>query len=126
MTASTLEHVNITVSDLNRTAKMLSDIFGWHIRWQGPSIHNGQSIHVGSETDYIVIYSKGDKTQAGRSYDNVAALNHIGIIVDDLDSAERRVITAGYEPFSHADYEPGRRFYFRDHDNIEFEVINYD
>ena len=31
----------------------------------------------------------------------------------------------GYEPFSHADYEPGRRFYFLDRDGIEFEVISY-
>ncbi|MEM7190453.1 MAG: VOC family protein, partial [Pseudomonadota bacterium] len=23
------------------------------------------------------------------------------------------------------DYEPGRRFYFADHDGIEFEVVSY-
>ena len=33
---------------------------------------------------------------------------------------------AGFEPHSHADYEPGRRFYFRDHDSIEWEVVSDD
>ena len=31
----------------------------------------------------------------------------------------------GYEPCNHADYDPGRRFYFDDEDGIEFEVVSY-
>ena len=31
----------------------------------------------------------------------------------------------GLTPFSHGDYEPGRRFYFFDPDGIEYEVISY-
>jgi glyoxylase I family protein len=31
----------------------------------------------------------------------------------------------GLEPFGHADYQPGRRFYFLDADGIEFEVVSY-
>jgi len=52
-------------------------------------------------------------------------LNHIGVQVDDLDATEARVIAAGLLPFSHADYEPGRRFYFLDPDGIEYEVVSY-
>ena len=52
-------------------------------------------------------------------------LNHVGLVVDDLDAAEAVVIAAGLEPFSHADYEPGRRFYFFDWDGIEFELVSY-
>jgi len=37
----------------------------------------------------------------------------------------RRVIAAGLTPFSHGDYEPGRRFYFFDWDGIEFEIVSY-
>ena len=33
-----LEHANVTVSDLDRSAKMLFDVFGWGIRWEG-AIH---------------------------------------------------------------------------------------
>ena len=54
-----------------------------------------------------------------------AELNHIGVVVDNLDEAEQRVLGAGFETHNHADYEPGRRFYFNDHDGIEFEVVHY-
>lgn len=46
-------------------------------------------------------------------------------MVDDLDEIERRVVAAGLEPFSHGDYEPGRRFYFFDYDRIEYEIVSY-
>ena len=35
------------------------------------------------------------------------------------------VVEAGFKPINHADYEPGRRFYFHDHDGIEYEVVSY-
>ena len=52
--------------------------------------------------------------------------NHIAVTVDDIDAMEAKVAAAGYEPRAHGDYEPGRRFYFYDHDGIEFEVVQYD
>ena len=48
-----------------------------------------------------------------------------GIVVDDLDAVETKVRTLGYATHSHADYEPGRRFYFDDENGIEFEVVSY-
>lgn len=33
---ATLEHVNLTVPDPDATAAWLCEVFGWHIRWQGP------------------------------------------------------------------------------------------
>ena len=53
------------------------------------------------------------------------AFNRIDLVVDDLDTTEAQVRDAGFEPYSHADYEPGRRFYFRDQDGIEFEIVSY-
>lgn len=125
-TTGTLEHVNLTVSDPERTAALLVDLFDWHVRWKGGSIHAGQTIHVGTDTDYLALYTMPESTtDPVDSYRQVAGLNHIAIVVDDLDALEQRVIDAGFEPTNHADYEPGRRFYFRDHDNVEFEVVSY-
>lgn len=112
---------------------MLADLFDWHIRWEGPAIYNGYAIHVGTEEDYLAIYAKSadasaqadGETDPDASYDQVNGLNHIGVVVEDLDATEQRVIAAGYQPNNHADYEPGRRFYFDDHDGIEFEVASY-
>lgn len=124
-----LEHANITVSDLDATADRLCALFGWLRRWEGASIHGGRSIHVGGVNDYLAIYSRGDEGGAPKapdSYGHVGALNHIGVVVDDLDAVERKVVSIGLTPHSHADYEPGRRFYFDDPDGIEFEVVQYD
>jgi glyoxylase I family protein len=127
MAASFLEHVNVTVSDPATTARMLCDLFGWRIRWQGDSIYGGHTIHVGNDTSYIACYSIGSALlqQDGASYHTRGGLNHIAVVVDDLDATETRVKALGLEPHSHADYEPGRRFYFKDPDGIEFEVVSY-
>lgn len=121
-----LEHANITVSDPERTAKMLQDIFGWRIRWQGEAIDAGRSIHVGGKDSYLALYHSGTEQGVGaNSYQTVGGLNHLAVVVDDLRSVEQRVRAAGYTPGEHHDYEPGERFYFRDHDGIEFEVVSY-
>ena len=59
------------------------------------------------------------------TYRTTGGLNHIGVVVDDLGAVEARVKAAGLVPHSHADYEPGRRFYFDDHDGTEWEVVSY-
>ena len=125
-----LEHVNITVSDPKGTARMLEQIFGWHIRWEGAAMGGaGYTLHVGNQDSYIAVYSGSDPAQtvpkADASYATRGAMNHIGIVVDDLGQIEEKVRAMGFAPHSHADYEPGQRFYFHDDDGVEFEVICY-
>jgi catechol 2,3-dioxygenase-like lactoylglutathione lyase family enzyme len=128
MAASFLEHVNVTVSDPAATAEMLCTLFGWQIRWQGESIYHGKTVHVGGKESYVACYSIGDSLapQAGSSYHVRGGLNHIGVVVADLDAVEAKVKALGFQPHAHSDYEPGRRFYFNDSDGIEFEVVSYD
>ena len=122
MPSAYLEHVNITVSNIERSAALLERLMGWHIRWRGPSQLGGETIHVGGERDYIAVYTKG--TPVG-PFGKGVPLNHVGLVVDDLHAAERIVKDAGLEPFNHADYAPVRRFYFFDWDGIEFEMVSY-
>ena len=120
-----IEHVNITVSDPNVSARTLIDIFDWKIRWSGPSMGGGRTVHVGAENDYLALYAPSPSDSGPRLFAKGLPLQHIGIEVDDLDATEANVLAAGLEPFSHGDYEPGRRFYFLDADGIEFEVVSY-
>ena len=122
MSQGYLEHANLTVSDPERSARLLQDLCGWHERWRGPSQLGGRTIHVGGARDYLALYTHDGPI--GR-FTKGAPLNHVGLVVSDLDAAERTVIAAGLEPFGHGDYEPGRRFYFFDWDGIEFELVNY-
>lgn len=121
-----LEHVNVTVGDPAATAAWLGEVFGWHIRWQGQAINGGTTVHVGEEGTYLALYVPVREVADGpESYGLRGGLNHIGVVVDDLDGTEARVQAAGFRPHHHADYEPGRRFYFRDNDGIEWEVVSY-
>ena len=123
MAAARLEHANITVSDPDRSADFLARLCGWHERWRGPSQLGGWTIHLGTDTDYLALYTPGEPQQA--RFAKGTPLNHVGLVVDDLGVAEKVVEEAGLTAFNHADYEPGRRFYFFDWDGIEFEVVSY-
>jgi len=125
-----LEHVNITVSDPRKTATLLTDIFGWHTRWEGAAMGGaGYTVHVGTDDSYVAVYSGANPDQTvpktDASYQTRGGLNHLGVVVDDLDAVEAKVWAHGFAPHSHADYEPGRRFYFHDADGIEIEVVCY-
>ena len=121
-----LEHVNITVTDPEKTAAMLCDVFGWHVRWSGASALGGRTVHVGTDDSYVAAYTfDGEPEIDNRMRAKRGGLNHIGVEVDDLDATEQRVIAAGLHPHTHGDYEPGRRFYFDDADGIEYEVVSY-
>lgn len=125
MSVSRIEHVNVTVTDPERTSALMEVLFHWHIRWRGPAQNGGYTIHVGTNDHYVALHAKGGPAQIAESFPKGRPLNHIGVAVDDLDATEARVVAAGLKPFSHADYEPGRRFYFLDLDGIEYEVVSY-
>ena len=121
-----LEHANVTVTNPEESAALLGRIFGWKIRWSGPSLMGGRTVHVGTDTSYLALYTPPGEPDGPADADRVGGLQHLVILVDDLDPIEARVRAEGIEPYSFMTYEPGRRFYFDDHDGIEFEVVAYD
>ena len=127
MAAAKLEHLNITVSDPKATAAWIERVFGWKTRWEGPAMQTGYTIHIGDDNGYVALFSPG-KTAHGtdNSYSTAGGFNHWAVVVDDLDGTEERVKAEGFKTVNHADYEPGRRFYFHDADGIEIEVVQYD
>ena len=128
MVSTRLEHLNVTVSDPQATAAWIERIFGWQIRWEGPGMETGYTIHIGEKDSYVALFAYPDANEPNdRDPHKVqGGLNHWAVVVDDLDAVEARVKAEGFQPMSHADYEPGRRFYFEDHDGIEIEVVQYD
>jgi catechol 2,3-dioxygenase-like lactoylglutathione lyase family enzyme len=121
-----LEHANYTVTDPAATARWMQAVFGWHIRWQGAAIDGGHTVHVGTQERYVALYAPVEmKQDSGSSYTHVGGLNHIAVVVDDYEATEERVRAQGFRCGEHYDYEPGRRFYFHDDDDIEYEVVSY-
>ena len=122
MSKGRIEHVNLTVTDIERSAAFFEKLLGWRERWRGPSLRGGETIHVGDEGGYLSLYTDRQDHSGQRKG---RPLNHVGLLVEDLDAAEAVVVEAGLEPWGHDDYEPGRRFYFYDWDGIEFELVSY-
>ena len=122
MSQGTIEHANLTVSDVDRSSQLFQALLGWRERCRGEAMNGGETIHVGDERSYLALYTD---RQPHERFGKGAPLNHVGVVVDDLGAAEQVVLDAGLETFNHADYEPGRRFYFFDWDGIEFEVVSY-
>ncbi len=125
MTVTRIEHVNVTVTDPERTARLMEDLFGWHVRWRGPARDGGRTVHVGTDDHYVALYTGKGAHYTAEDFAKGRPLNHVGVAVDDLDAVEARVTAVGLLPFNHDDYEPGRRFYFLDPDGIEYEVVSY-
>jgi len=122
-----LEHANITVSDPQATAAWLGDVFGWTIRWEGPGMQTGYTVHVGTDDAYVALFRYRDAPQGtARPYHTLGMLNHLAVFTDeDIDAVEARVKAAGFAPVNHGSYAPGRRFYFADSDGIEWEVASH-
>jgi len=125
MAGPRLEHVNLTVRDPDRTARLMTELFGWQIRWRGPARDGGRTIHIGSREQYLALHTGRDVAYTPDDFAKGRPLNHVGVEVDDLDAVKARVAAAGLKPFNHDDYEPGRHFYFLDPDGIEYEVVSY-
>ena len=123
MTQARIEHVNLTVSDLDRSIALFEKLCGWTVRIRDQHGVRGEFAHIGAEDTYLALWADGGDysgQQKGKP------MNHVGIEVSDLDTAERAVLAAGLKTFSHGKYEPGpRTFYFFDWDGIEFEVVSY-
>ena len=124
MPHGTIEHVNITVTDPERSLALFEDLLGWKERWRGPSKLGGTTIHVGDDRGYLALYTH-DAAKGG--FAKGVPLNHVGLQVSDLAKAEKIVAAHGLTSFNHGAYEPGpASFYFFDWDGIEFEVVCYE
>jgi catechol 2,3-dioxygenase-like lactoylglutathione lyase family enzyme len=121
-----LEHVNVTVADPDAAAATLCMLFDWTVRWSGPGMTTGRTVHVGDKTSYVALFSYGNPDEPRQeSYRTRGGLNHIAVVVDDLDTTQARVKAAGFLPGEVYDYEPGHRFYFVEANGIEIEVVAY-
>lgn len=121
-----LEHLNITVSDPDKTAATLMQLFDWQCRWAGASMDEGYTVHVGNDQCYIALYSRADLYPAAQGgHSRLLNLNHLAVVVPNLETIQARAVSLGMQPFNHGNYEPGKRFYVYVEDELEIEVVSY-
>jgi len=119
-----LEHVNMTVSDLERSIDVYSRLLGLRVRWRGTTSSGTPAAHVGDDDWYLAFFEATNRDRAEVDYETVG-LNHVGFVVDDLEAAKGRLGSLGLEPHAEQEYDPGKRLYFFDPDGIEVELVEY-
>ncbi len=126
---SYLEHVNITVIDVDEAIRFLQTAMpDLEVRADVSSEESNcrRWVHLGTDTNYIAIEDRG-ATEKGphEPYVN-PGLNHLGFVVSDIDAVSKRLIDAGYEEgLSSPDNPNRRRIYFYDVEGNEYEFVEY-
>ena len=120
-----LEHANVTVTNPEQTAQRLIDLFNWNIRWSGAAMNQGHTIHVGTKDCYLALYTHKDTIEANSNGLNAGHLNHLAVVVDDIEQASNQAYRLGLEPFNFGEYQPGKRFYVMIDKDLELEVVSY-
>jgi len=92
MNPSRLEHLNLTLTDLDRATRALQAIVPeWSVRGAGTWDDGLGNVlpwrHVGDDFQYLSLY----ETPPGRTLRAAGAFNHLALVVDDLDAALERL-----------------------------------
>ena len=119
-----LEHVNLTVTDLDRSITFYRDLLDLEVRWKGPIDGERLGAHVGDDRCYLALFQAVTDGAVDLDYSR-PGVNHFGFVVDDLAEACRRLDHLGASVHREADYDPGRRVYFLDPDGHEVELVEY-
>jgi glyoxylase I family protein len=120
-----LEHVNMSVADLDQSIAFYEKLLGLKVRWRGTTASGLPAAHVGDERHYLALFEIGERAHTEANYEQLG-LNHFGFVVDDLKEAKRKLADLHVTPTMEADYAPGHRLYFLDPNGIEVELVQYD
>ncbi len=120
-----IEHVNLSVSNLQRSIDFYCKLFDFRVRWRGEADVEAQEAHVGNDEMYIALFETQRPGNAEVDYQRVG-LNHFGVVVADLKRYRDKLHQLGIAPHYEPEYAPGRRFYFYDPDTVEAELVQYD
>ncbi len=126
MTLANIEHLNLTVENPDRLADLFCTLFNWNIRWSGEALADGYTVHVGGKENYLALYTHPQlKSEQASDYLTPGKVNHVGLVVDDLDDMERKVESLNLTPNNHRDYGVCKSFYFMADANLEVELVMY-
>ena len=56
-----LEHINLSVSDLERSICFYRDLFDFGVRWRGTTTEGAPAAHVGNESVYLALFEAREK-----------------------------------------------------------------
>ncbi|MBB1312858.1 VOC family protein [Aliivibrio sp. SR45-2] len=124
------EHANITVPNIDAAiAFLLNAAPDFRVKIDQTPVGSYRWAHVGNDEYYFALQEPKDATSSQdtrKPYHNIG-VNHIGMIVDNLDHLQEKLLALGYEQNGLVTQEKhGRRTYFYDKAGFEWELVEYD
>lgn len=122
-----LEHLNLTVVDVDRTIRFLQTAMPQlEVRGGGTGEKCKRWAHVGTGATYIALEDRGAEGIGPHQPYVHPGLNHIGFVVGDVEKVRGRLLAAGYKSGKdEMGHSQRKRIYFYDDDDNEFEFIEY-
>jgi hypothetical protein len=124
-----LEHVNLTVPDIDEAIRFISIVApDFSVRRDEKPENSYRWAHIGNDEFYFALQEPhiGANPEYPRmAYKNYGA-NHIALVVSNLSEIESNLIKSGYRRSIATPKEKHRkRLYFFDRFNFEWELVEY-
>jgi catechol 2,3-dioxygenase-like lactoylglutathione lyase family enzyme len=121
--ARCLDHVNMGVSDLDRSAAFYTALFGLEVKEEGSS-PGGRWCIIGAPGRFYLCL--GEMRSSERFRAQGIHINHVGFVVDDIDETVDRIRALGLwlEGDKTFDWPRSRSAYITDPDGYMIEITN--
>ena len=127
MPSGFLEHVNLTVLDVDRAVHFIQTAMpDFEIRGGGVGVKCKRWVHIGTADSYLAIEDRGAVEKGPHEPYVHPGLNHLGFVVDSVEQVGERLRAAGFtEGLSELTHPYRKRLYFYDDDGNEYEFVEY-
>lgn len=124
-----IEHVNITVPDINAAVSFLQIVApDFKIMKDDKPLNDKRWMHIGNNEFYFALQEvpiDASPKKQNQTYINYG-FNHVGLVVNDIDNIEKKLIEAGYNKGIDTPKEKFRkRIYYYDSADFEWELVEY-
>jgi len=119
-----MEHANVTVKSIDKSVAFFQTAFPHFVK-RGSGESPRKWVHLGDDVTYLALSEDSENETPAKDYSR-NGVNHIGFVVENVDSIAQRLTGAGYKrsyPKTMHDFRI--REYFYDADGNEFEFVEY-
>ena len=127
-----LEHANITVPSIDKSVDFLSAAFPDFRERGGGALFGdeklGKWLHFGNDETYVALQEVTHEVGDVDNNYQTAGVNHIGFVVEDIETIVERCKSNGHEPTDASSmgvYPYRNRVYFIDGCGLEWEFVQY-
>lgn len=124
-----IEHVNITVPNIDAAVSFIKIVApDFKIMKDEKPLNDKRWMHIGNNEYYFALqeaHLSANPKKQNQTYINYGC-NHIGLVVNNIDDIEKKLIKAGYNKGIDTPIEKFRkRIYYYDNAGFEWELVAY-